>query len=169
MGEAIDALGINLPQLIAQIVNFTILLIVLRLLLYKPIMRMLDERKKRISEGLNAAEIARAEAAEAQVNIQAQIDTARREGQEIVGNAQQIATRIQEEARAEAARDRDVALERARAEIQQERDRAISELRTEFAGITVSAAEKVINQSLDEDSHRRIIDETLADSRFSGN
>jgi F-type H+-transporting ATPase subunit b len=132
-------------------------------------MRMLDERKKRISEGLNAAEIARAEAAEAQVNIQAQIDTARREGQEIVGNAQQIATRIQEEARAEAARDRDVALERARAEIQQERDRAISELRTEFAGITVSAAEKVINQSLDEESHRRIIDETLADSRFSGN
>ena len=97
------------------------------------------------------------------------VHTARREGQEIVGNAQQVATRIQEEARAEAARDRDVALERARAEIQLERDRAISDLRSQFAGITVSAAEKVINQSLDEDSHRRIIDETLADSRFSGN
>jgi F0F1-type ATP synthase membrane subunit b/b' len=42
-------------------------------------------------------------------------------------------------------------------------------LRSEFAGITVSAAEKVINQSLDRQAHQRIIDETLAESNFSGN
>ncbi len=169
MGQAIDALGINLPQLIAQVANFAVLLVILRLTLYKPILRMLDERKQKIAEGLNAAELARAEAQQAQANIQAQLDTARHEGQELVASAQTIATRIQAEAREQANRDRDAALERARSEIQLERDRAIAELRGEFADITVSAAEKVINQSLDRQAHQRIIDETLAESSFSGN
>lgn len=169
MGEAFSALGINLPGLIAAVVNFVILFLALRFILYKPMLRMLDERRKRIADGLNAAEIARAEAAQAQANIQAQLETARREGQEIVANAQQVSARIQNEARAEAAREREQALERARAEIQLERDRAIAELRGEFADLTVAAAEKVIGQSLDRAAHERIIQEALSESRFSGN
>lgn len=168
MGQAIDALGINLPQLIAQLVNFAVLLLILRLTLYRPVLRMLDDRRKRISEGLNAADIARAEAAQAQANMQVQIDAARREGQDIVANAQTIAARIQAEAREQAARDREVAVERARSEIQLERDRAIADLRREFADITVAAAEKVIGQSLDRQAHQRVIDETLAQSTFGG-
>jgi F-type H+-transporting ATPase subunit b len=169
MDKAVEALGLNLPQLIAQVVNFFILLVILRLVAYKPILKMLDERKQRIAEGLNAAELARAEAASAQANIQAQLDVARKEGQEIVANAQNIATRIQADAREQSTRDREASLERARAEIQMERDRAIADLRSEFADITVKAAEKVINQSLDRQAHQRVIDETLAESNFSGN
>lgn len=169
MDKAVEALGLNLPQLIAQVANFFVLLVILRLTLYKPILKMLDERKQKIAEGLNAAEIARAEAASAQANIQAQLEAARKDGQEIVANAQSIATRIQADAREQAAKDREAALERARNEIQLERDRAIAELRSEFASITVAAAEKVINQSLDRQAHQRIIDETLAESNFSGN
>lgn len=169
MDKAVEALGLNLPQLIAQVANFFVLLVILRLTLYKPILKMLDERKQKIAEGLNAAEIARAEAASAQANIQAQLEAARKDGQEIVANAQNIATRIQADAREQAAKDREAALERARNEIQLERDRAIAELRSEFASITVAAAEKVINQSLDRQAHQRIIDETLAESNFSGN
>jgi F-type H+-transporting ATPase subunit b len=169
MDQAIEALGLNLGQLIAQIANFFVLLVILRLTLYKPILKMLDERKQRIAEGLNAAELARAEAAQAQANIEAQLAEGRKQGQEIVANAQQIAARIQAEAREQATKDRDASLERARAEIQLERDRAISELRGEFAEITVSAAEKVIGQSLDRTAHQRIIDEALAETRFSGN
>lgn len=168
MDQAVEALGLNLPQLIAQVANFLVLLVILRFTLYKPILGMLDERRKRISEGLNAAEIARAEAAAAQANVQAQMDQARREGQEVVANAQAIATRLQAEAREQSNRDREAALERARVEIQQERDRAIADLRREFAGITVAAAERVIGQSLDRQAHERVIDETLAQSSFGG-
>ncbi|MCC7366515.1 MAG: F0F1 ATP synthase subunit B [Dehalococcoidia bacterium] len=169
MDKAVEALGLNLPQLIAQVANFFVLLVILRLTLYKPILKMLDERKQKIAEGLNAAEIARAEAAQAQANIQAQLDTGRREAQEIVGNAQQIATRIQAEAREQAGRDREAALDRARTEIQLERDRAIADLRGEFADLTVTAASRVIGQSLDRQAHQRIIDETLAETTFNGN
>lgn len=169
MGDAFEALGITLPSIIANAVNFLILLFVLRLVLFKPILKMLDDRRERIAEGLNAAETARADAARAQANIQEQLEAARAEGQELVANAQGIAARIQAEAREQASKDRDAALERARAEIQMERDRALDQLRQEFASITVQAAGRVIGESLDESAHRRIIEETLAESKFSGN
>jgi len=169
MGQAFEALGISLPQIIAQVVNFLLLFFILRLVLYKPVLKMLDERRVRIAEGLTAAERARADASAAQANIQAQLDEARREGQSLVANAQQIAQRIQAESREASARDREAAMERARAEIQLERDRAVAELRGEFADLTVSAAEKVINQSLDRQGHQRVIEEALSQSRFSGN
>lgn len=169
MDQAVQALGLNLPQLIAQIANFFVLLVILRFTLYKPILKMLDERKRKIAEGLNAAEIARAEAARAQANIQAQLESGRADAQALVGEAQQIAARIQAEAREQAGRDREAALERARTEIQLERDRAIADLRGQFADLTVNAASRVIGQSLDRQAHQRIIDETLAESTFSEN
>lgn len=168
MAEAFSALGINIPSLIAAIVNFLVLFVILRFVLFKPLLKVLDERRTRIAEGLNAAEKARADASSAEANIQAQLDAARREGQELVASAQGIAQRLQAEAREQSNRDREQALERARAEIQLERDQAIAELRREFADITVVAAERVIGQSLDRDSHKRIIDEALAESTFGG-
>jgi F-type H+-transporting ATPase subunit b len=168
MGQAFEALGLNIPAIIAQTFNFIVLMVVLRAFLFKPILKMLDERRAKIAEGLNAAELARAEAAQAQANIQEQIEAARKEGQELIANAQTISGRIQAEAREQALRDRDATVERARQEIQLERDRAIAELRGEFADITVRAAERIIGQSLDQQAHERIIQETLAESRFSG-
>ena len=164
MGEAFTALGINLPQLIAQVANFIVLLLILRFTLYKPVLRMLDQRRERIAEGLGAAEQARAEASDAQERIQGQLDEARGQGQEIVANAQQVAARIQDDARQQAERDREAAAQRSLQEIQLERDRAIADLRAEFAEITVTAAERVIRESLDDDAHQRIIEETLAES-----
>jgi F-type H+-transporting ATPase subunit b len=169
MSEAFDALGINGPQLLAQIANFLVLLVILRFTLYKPILGMLDDRKARIAEGLGAAEKARGEATAAQERIDEQIQQARRDGQEVVANAQQIAARIQQDARDQSERDRETLAERARQDIQLERDRAVADLRAEFADITVSAAEKVIGESIDANAHQRIIDETLAESSLSEN
>ena len=61
--EGIAALGLNLPGLVAQLVNFTILLIVLRMFLWNPILKVLDERKRRIQEGLQRSEEAATQAA----------------------------------------------------------------------------------------------------------
>jgi len=162
-------LGINLPVLLGQLLSFTFLIIVLRLLVYKPVLAMLDERKARIAEGLSAAERGREAAVEANRDAQAQIDAARSEGQAIVAQAQQVAQRLQEEGRAQAVVQADALLERARGEIQLERDAAIAELRKEFADLTISAAEKVISQSLDRNAHQRLIDDALAQSSFREN
>jgi F-type H+-transporting ATPase subunit b len=159
-------LGINLPVLIAQIVNFTILLVILRLVAWGPLTKMLDERRERIAESLSAADQAKAQAAESGRLIEEQLDASRREGQAMVAQAQEVAARIQAEARSIAQADADALLGRARNEIQLERDQAIAELRKEFADLTIAAAEKVINESLDRNKHRRLIDEALAQSSF---
>ncbi len=166
--SGLKSLGINLPSLLAQLINFTILLVVLYLLAYKPMLKYLDERRRRIQEGLEASEQAKERLANAQVEVEAQLERARHEGQALVGQAQQVATRIQEEGRQQARADAEALLARARSEIQLERDGAIARLRREFADLTIAAAEKVINQSLDRKAHQRLIQETLAESSLGG-
>ncbi len=161
-----DELGLNVPVLVAQLVNFFILLVLLRMFLYRPILDMLDRRSQRIREGLEAADQSKEQAAQAEQEVARQLEEARRQGQSLIGQAQETANRLQEEARSQARREGEALLERARSEIQLERDQAIAELRREFGDLTVSAAEKVIGQSLDRQAHRRLIDEVLADSTF---
>jgi F-type H+-transporting ATPase subunit b len=165
----ITDLGINLPVLLFQLINFTFLLVMMRLIAYKPILKMLDQRRQRIADGLAAAERGHEQAEEANREAQSQIDEARRQGQAIVAQAQQVATRLQEEARQQAQQQQEAMIERARSEIQLERDGAIAELRREFADLTISAAEKVIGQSLDRNAHQRLIEEALTESSFRRN
>ena len=162
-------IGLNLPVLIAQTVNFIALILILRLFVYKPVLTMLHARSERIREGLQAAERGREAQLEANRAAQDQIDTARREGQNIIAQAQQVGQRLQEDARGQAQTQADALIERARSEIQLERDNAIAELRREFADLTIAAAEKVIGQSLDRAAHQRLIEQTLAESSFREN
>ncbi len=166
---SITDIGINLPVLIAQTVSFVFLLLVLRTAIYPPVVKMLDERRARIQEGLSAADRGREQAAEAEKQAQAEIEAARREGQNIVAQAQAVSQRLQEEGRAAAQQQAEGILERARNEIALERDSAIAELRREFADLTITAAEKVIGQSLDRQAHQRLIEQALADSSFREN
>lgn len=159
-----DKLGLNLPGLIAQFVNFGILLFILWRFVLPPVQRMLDERRQRIQESLDAAERMRAQATETEKMLEEQREEGRRQAQQIIGQAQEIARRIEAEARAQAQQEAEALIARARTEIQLERDGAIAELRREFADITVAAAEKVINQSLDRTAHKRLIDDVLASS-----
>jgi F-type H+-transporting ATPase subunit b len=161
-------LGINFPGLVAQLINFGILLVILRMVAYKPVMRMLDERARRVRESMEAAERIREREAETAKEVEERLDEARREGQTLIGQAQQISARIQEEARTQAQKEGESLLIRARNEIQLERDSAIARLRGEFAGLTIDAAERVIGQSLDRRAHQRLIDEVLAESSFKG-
>jgi F-type H+-transporting ATPase subunit b len=164
----IGALGFNLPALVAQIINFVLLLVIFRLLLYKPLLRILDERKQRIQEGLEASDEAKRRLSDTEQEVAKELDKARQQGQEQIAQAQQIAARIQEEARATARQEAEHLLERARSEITLERDSAIAELRREFADLTITAAERVIKEELDENKHRRLIEEVLAEAPAAG-
>ena len=164
----IGALGINLPSLIAQLINFTILLIVLGWAFKKFLFPMLDERRKRIQEGLEASDEAKKRLALTETETAAELDKARQEGQGLIGQAQQMSARIQEEARQSARAETETLLERARSEIQLERDAAIADLRREFADLTITAAERVIRRSLDRTAHRELIEEVLAEAPQGG-
>ena len=164
----IGALGINLPSLIAQFINFTILLILVGWASKRFLFPLLDERRKRIQEGLEASEEAKQRLAQTETDTAAEVEKARQEGQALIGQAQQMSARIQEEARQSARAEGETLLERARSEIQLERDAAIADLRREFADLTITAAERVIRRSLDRKAHRELIEEVLAEAPQGG-
>jgi len=157
MGE----LGFHWPSLIVYLVNFSILLVILYLVAYKPILRVLDQRSNRIQESLEQAERVQREASEQQTAFERQVAEARRESQAQFEGAQQRINQYEQEQRQRADGIVEAELTRARAEIQRERDIAVEELRESFGALAVTAAERIIRRSLDENAHREIINEVL--------
>ena len=166
-----EALGINLPGLVTHLLSFIILMIVLKIFLYKPIVNMLDQRSQRVRESLEAAERAREESAASQEEVQAQLEAARAEGQQLIASAREVAGRFREEETAKVRQEIEAERSRATANIQRERDTAIEQLRSEFADLAITAAERVVERSLDQQAHQDIIDHVLeeSDSRISRN
>lgn len=159
-----ESIGINWQLLVAFLVNFLILFGLLTAILYKPVLKMLDERSAKIKESLEQAEKIKEQTSRSEEQIKAAIETARKEGQAIIAQASQIAAKIKEEAKGEARKEADSLIAKARDEIKLERDKSIGELRSEFANLTVLAAEKVIKESLDAQKHRKLINEVLDQS-----
>ena len=159
-----EGLGISLPTLLAQIINFAILLGLLYLVAYKPLMRMLDERSRKIKESMEQTEFIKEQAAHAEEEVKKQLDTAAKEGQEIIAKAVRTGEEARRQVQQEARQEAESLIARARVEIQRERDGAIDELRKEFADLTVLAAGKVIDRSLDKKAHRQLIDKVLKES-----
>ncbi|MFC1995881.1 F0F1 ATP synthase subunit B [Chloroflexota bacterium] len=158
------SLGINLPILVAQIVNFGILFGLMYLLAYKPIMRMLDERSRKIKESMEQTDSIKEQAARAEEETKKHLEAAAQEGQEVIARATRTGEEVRREAQQEAKREAESLVAKARAEIQRERDDVIDELRKEFADLTIMAASKIIDRSLDKKAHRQLIDKILEES-----
>ena len=162
--EGLSGLGINLQTLVAQIVNFVILFGLLYLVAYKPIMRMLDERSRKVKESMEQTEHIKEQAARAEEQYEQRIEAASKEGQEVIARAIRTGEETRQQSQQEARQEAELLIERARTEIKRERNEAIYELRKEYADLTIRAAEKVIERSLDKDAHRQLIDKVLEES-----
>ncbi|MBU2608428.1 MAG: F0F1 ATP synthase subunit B [Chloroflexi bacterium] len=162
--EGIDELGVSLPTLIAQVINFGILFLLLYLVAYRPIMRMFDERSKKIKDSVDQAEYIKEQVARTEEEAEKRIETASKEGQELVARAVKTGEEVRQKAEVGAKAEAEVLIQRARSDIQRERDEAIDDVRKAFADLMVQAAEKVIDRSLDKEAHREIIEKVLEES-----
>jgi len=162
--EGFGSLGINVSTLLAQVVNVAILFGLLYLVAYKPIMRMLDERSRKIKESMDNTERIKEQAERAEGEAAKRIEAAAKEGQEAIARAMRTGEEVRQGAQQKAKIEGEALIARARAEIQQERDEAIVQLRESFADITIQAAGKVIDRTLDKKAHRDIIDKVLKES-----
>ncbi len=147
MQALLDAFGINGSLLLAQAVNFGILLIALSYFLYKPILNMLDARQKKVAQGVQDAELAAEKLASADSVAAALVSTAETEADGIVAGARETAgsekTRILKEAETRAAA---VAAD-ADARAKETAAKVLRDSEKEVARLAVLAAEKVIRQS----------------------
>ncbi len=144
MSDLFGAFGLQLPLLIAQAVNFGVLMVVLWYLLYKPVMATLEARKEKIASGVHAAEEAEAKAAKADDAAAKVVHGAETEAEGIVATARESAsaerTRIVREAEERAASvERD-----AEARAKEDAARMLRESEKEIARLAVLAAEKVV-------------------------
>ena len=159
-----EALGINGNGLLAQLVNFLVLLFILNRFLFPRITQMLDARATRVRESMERAEQIQRDAERMEQQFQEKLAEARREGQQIVANANQIAQRIQTEAQEKASQQAEAFLVRAREQIQREADTARQQLRQEVGNLATLVASRVVERSLDERQHVDLIERVLADA-----
>jgi F-type H+-transporting ATPase subunit b len=153
--------------MIWTLLAFGISFMILRKVAFPRIAEALDKRRLAIEESINSAERARREADELLEEYRARLREAREQAEDIVVRARRASDSLQDEAKAAAKKQREELMEQTRRDIEAETRRALDEIRREVATLTVIATEKVTRKSLDDDDHRRLIQEALEEVDFS--
>lgn len=161
---------LTLGTILAQMLNFFILVWILARFAYKPLVSMMQERKERIAKDLADAQNARNEAEQFKADYAAQIANARQEAQQIVEKAVQQAEATTREQLAAAREQIEREKERARQDIVNERDRAMNNLRNEVISLSVAMATKVVAKDMDSETNTKLIEDAIAklDSKTIG-
>lgn len=152
---------LSLGTILAQMLNFFILVWILHRFAYKPLVGMMNARKEQIANDLASAEKSRLEAEQLKADYAAQIAKARHEAQEIVEKAHhQAKVSTAEEvaaARAQIENEKD----RARQDIAIERDRAMNSLRNEVVSLSVAMAGKVVAKDMNSETNTKLIEDAI--------
>jgi F-type H+-transporting ATPase subunit b len=161
----VSALGVNVAAFLSQVVTFLVLLIILGRFVFPALVKTMDKRALVIREGVENAQQARQELADAEKRVEALLDQARRDAQSTLAKATQTAEQIRQEIRqqaeAEAAQIRAQNAKR----IEQEIAAAKAELSKQIADLAIMAAERVLGSALDSQANRRLVNEFVAQSR----
>jgi F-type H+-transporting ATPase subunit b len=159
--EIFEQLGIDPKLIVVNIVGFILLLAILKKFLYGPITQMLENRAEDIRSSYSDAEAEKAKMEELRADYERRLgdieSEARKRMQETVKEAQGIRDQLLNEARENA----DKIMARAEAEIGREREKVVEALRLEVVDLTIAAAGRLIDKSLDAPGHRKLVDEFI--------
>ena len=123
--------------------------------------QVLEERREQIQGEMEKAEATRKEAEKLQEDYRTQLAGAREEANKVIEEARATAEQMRRDLQTKAEEEAQATVARAQEEIGAERDRAFEELRAQIGSIAVGLAERVVGQSLDEQAHKRLIDEFI--------
>src|ERR671928_1785262 len=157
----------SIGLMIWTLVAFGVTFWILRKLAFPRIQEALDRRQRAIEESIDAADRTRREADEILKEYRERLKEAREQAEDIVTRARRAADRLEDEAKADAARTREELMERTRRDIESETRRAIDEIRREVADLTIMATEKVTRKTLTGEDHKRLIEEALDEFDFA--
>ncbi|MGY0617426.1 F0F1 ATP synthase subunit B [Vibrio sp. FJH11] len=148
--------------LLGQAISFALFVWFCMKYVWPPLMQAIEERQKKIADGLQAAERAAKDLDLAQANASDQLKEAKRTATEIIEQANKRKSQILEEAREEAQAERQKILTQAEAELVAERNRARDELRKQVATLAVAGAEKILERTIDKEAQKDILDNITA-------
>jgi F-type H+-transporting ATPase subunit b len=148
--------------IIGQMIAFAIFVAFCMKYVWPPIMAALEERKKKIADGLAAAERGRHEQELAEKRAQQVIAEAKEQANEIISQAQRRGNEIVDESKDNARVEGDRILTSAKAEIEQEANRARDELKSQVAGVALAGAGKILSREIDDKAHTDLLDELVS-------
>ncbi len=151
--------------LLVQIVVFLVFVYFIKKVLWGPVIRIVDERRQKISEGLAAAERGRIELDEAIKEAESRLAKSQDEARELLANAQRQANETLEQALEDARQEGDRIVSAAREEIDQAVASAKEDLRREVGELAVSGAERILKREIDAKAHNDIIDDLVTEIR----
>lgn len=143
--------------LFAQFVVFFILAGFTMKFVWPPLIKALDERAKKIADGLAAADRGKADLAAAEKRVQAELSTARDEGQKRIGDAEKRAQLIIEEAKKTASEEAARIIANAKADAAQQVTKAREDLRGEVATLAVKGAEQILKREVNAAAHADLL------------
>jgi F-type H+-transporting ATPase subunit b len=150
--------------MIAAVAQWVLLLILLRVFVYKPILAAMQKRRDNIAKQIGDADSLRSEAESLKQEAQQLVEQAREDAKRVMANARrdadEQAKKIVDQAQREASYRQKAAIE----EIEHERDQALAAIRGQVADLVVFAASKVVERSLTEDDQHRYVEELLKDA-----
>ena len=149
-------MNINM-SLIGQMVTFLIFVWVVMSKVWPPLMEAVEERRKKIADGLAAAERGQQDLAKAESRVEELINDARGQAAEILDQARSRANEIVAEGKSEGQRERDRQLTAARAEIEQETNKAREALRDQVSAVAIASAEKIQKREIDAKAHEDLL------------
>lgn len=147
--------------LLWTIVNFLVLIYLLQRYLYKPLLKIIDQRREKIQTDLDQAAEEKEKAAELTEKYQLRIERAREEAQEIISEAEKRGNERREEIVAEARQEAKKIKERATEEIKQAKRQALSQLREDVSKISLLIAQKFLEESVDKQRHQNLVEEFI--------
>ena len=153
-------LGVDGPKLIAQLINFAIVLFVLWRFAYKPVFEMLETRRKTIAESMDNAEKIKTELTETQAERDKVLAEANQKVQEMIADAKEAAKQVGEAEGQKAVKQAEEIIRKAREATEADRDSMMAELKAEIGRLVVDTTAKVSGKVLTSDDHQRLIDET---------
>ena len=154
-------LGIDLGLLISQVVNFGLLLFVLSLVLFKPILKKLEERAARVRKGIEDSEEAERLRQEAEEHYQEEMDKSRIEARQVIERATRTAEQQRQEILAQARSDAHELLGRAQDQATRQRQERETEWRQQIVDLAIAAASRLLQEDLDDERHHALVHEFL--------
>ncbi len=152
---------INPGLIVWTIITFVLLVAVLSKYAWKPLLQALQEREEKIRTALEQAEKARAEAAELLKQNERNMARAEEEYQKAIREGKALAEKLKEEIVNKAKLQAQRELQMAKEEIQRDIDAAKQQLRSEVAELAIRAAEKILDETLDQQKHKKLVDNFL--------
>jgi F-type H+-transporting ATPase subunit b len=154
--QILEQFGVDWPKFIAQVILFIIVYLILKKFAFGPIIAMLEERRKRIEEGMLNADKIKQQLAESEVRYQEILAKANAEAQKMIDEARISATAIADRKQQQAITEAEQIIAKAREATALEHDRILSELKREVGRLVVDTTAKVTGKVLTTDDQKRL-------------